>query len=312
MVSIVMAVYNGEKYLQEQLDSIAKQTEEEWRLLIRDDGSMDRTEDIIIQFQQKVTQEIVFFRNEGIKKGAKYNFFALLDKVTQGYVMFCDQDDIWKPDKIKKTLAVMREAEEENGDKPVLVHSDLVVVDANGQTLADSFFASASLPKKATINTLLVQNHVTGCTVMLNKPLVDHMKKLPEYCQDNSIMHDYWAALYAQVFGKIYFLDETTMLYRQHGNNSIGAKDSRSLSYLFQRLKEGKKDYEKKMEASRIQVQSFCEYYKPFFESTQEFQLLEAYSMLGQKSKFARCVFYIKNGVLKNGLIRKIMQLVWG
>lgn len=312
MVSILMAVYNGGKYLQEQLDSIESQTMKQWKLIIRDDGSTDQTVAIIEQFRQNVSQEVLLLQNDGPEKGAKYNFLSLLNQATDDYVMFCDQDDIWKKDKIEKTLKVMQEVEEKSKDKPILVHSDLVVTDADGQTISNSFFASAGLPKQANINTLLVQNHVTGCTIMINKALLENVKNLPKECRDNCIMHDYWVALYAQIFGEIHFLDETTMFYRQHGNNSVGAKDSKKIGYLFQRLRDGKADYAKKMEASRKQMESFCGYYQSHLEQLDEFKLLKEYSVSGQKGKLARCGFYIKNHVWKNGFVRKVMQLIWG
>ncbi len=313
MVSIVMAVYNGEKYLREQLDSIRKQTDRQWKLFIRDDGSTDRTVSIISQFKRSVPQEVVILHNNGGKRGAKHNFLALIDYVSDDYVMFCDQDDVWKPDKIKHTLRFMKKAERLQQDGwPVLVHSNLAVADAEGRVVSDSFFNSAGLPKQSKTGNLLIQNNVTGCTVMINRALLSLAKNLPNACRENCIMHDYWLALCAQIFGKIYFLDESTVSYRQHGENSVGAKDSKSIAYLMGRLRDGRKDYKRQMEASRKQARCFYHYYKPLLEGREEAALLKSYGNLGRRGKFVRCCFYIRHHVWKQGAVRKMMQLIWG
>jgi len=149
MVSILMAVYNGEMYLQEQLNSIESQTVRDWNLIVRDDGSSDQTKEIIREFAGRVSQKVVLLDSDSDKHGPKYNFFALLNETQDSYIMFCDQDDVWKKDKIEKTVAKMQSIEKNAPGTPVLVHTDLEVVDAKGNTISKSFFDSANLKKKS-------------------------------------------------------------------------------------------------------------------------------------------------------------------
>lgn len=325
MVTIVMAVYNGEKYLEEQLESIRLQTYKAWKLLIRDDGSTDHTENIIKRFAERLATEkaegealdvqtVQYVKSgEQDKKGAKYNFLALLEMAEDSYVMCCDQDDVWKPDKIEKTLQKMQQAEQENGTIPILVHSDVEVVDEKKNRISASFFESAGLKKQFTLPELLIQNYVTGCTMMLNASALAYMKQLSQEQKDACLMHDYWVALVAQTFGKVVFLDETTMYYRQHGNNSVGAKSTKSPAYLWKRLRAGKGDYQKKMQQSRQQMKSFCACYEAALQDKkQQYTLLQQYGNLGERGKISRLQFYRKNHVWKNGVIRKLVQIIWG
>lgn len=316
MVSIVMAVYNGEKYIKEQLESIENQTYRDWKLIIRDDGSTDATGSIIEAFAGKVSQSVILLKNNSEsaeERGAKYNFLALLEQVSDSYVMFADQDDIWMECKIEKTLQKMQEKEKEYGsDTPVLVHTDVEVVDENGSTMQKSFFSFAGLRKESSVSHLMIQNNVTGCAMMINRALLEGMGNLESVDKKNIIMHDYWIALYAQIFGKICFLDQTTMKYRQHNANSVGAKDSKNIFYLMRRFLEGRKRYVRDMQASRQQIQAFVMCYKDRKFPGNAGELFEIYASLGEKSKWRRICFYIKYRVWKNGFIRKVMQILWG
>ena len=239
MVTILLATLNGEKYLKAQLESIAAQTYENWQLVVGDDGSTDQTLEILKEFQKEHPNQVTIYENNPPFGSAKGNFINLLRNSYGPHFMFCDQDDVWKRDKIYLTLQKMEALETRYGDKvPILVHSDLSVVDENLEMVAESFFQYANLPKRVMLNRLIVQNSVTGCTVMINRCLQQFfLRQLPI---PKIIMHDYWAALIAKVFGKIGFVNEPTMLYRQHGHNSVGAKDAMNVKFLYGRLKEGK------------------------------------------------------------------------
>lgn len=309
MVTIIMAVYNGECYIREQLESIKQQTYHKWKLIIRDDGSTDKTVDIIKAFQQETEQEVVLYENYPSSGSAKENFFRLLEDADDSYIMFCDQDDIWKEDKILHTLSCMKELEE-NPAIPVLVHSDLAVIDGRGAVKADSFFEYQNLSKTMELPQLLVQNFVTGCTMMINRSLQKYMLEADSH--EKIIMHDYWAALYAAVYGKIGFLPESTMYYRQHENNSVGAKASNSLVRLWNRLMEGRAQYKASMLESFEQVQYFLECSKDKKMDTDNRKLLEGYAALKEKNKWRRLRFYHEKKALKHGRIRVIMQYLWG
>ena len=236
MIDILMTVYNGEQYVVPQIESILNQTDSNWKLFIQDDCSTDRTVELIEPYVRRYPERITLLRNEKNSGSAQKNFFSMLPLVEHSYCMFCDHDDVWKPRKVEMTVRRMMELEQANGqDTPLLVHTDLAVADENLKVLSDSMFRSQNLNRKGNrLNNLLVQNNVTGCTMMVNKALVDMVGPAPKH----AVMHDWWMALIAACFGKIGFVRQATILYRQHRANEVGAKNARSLSYNARRLAE--------------------------------------------------------------------------
>lgn len=315
MITIIMAVYNGQEYIREQLESLKDQTYTEWRLVIRDDRSSDKTAEIVKKFSDEVEQEVIFKVNEKPSGSAKNNFALLINDAKESdYVMFCDQDDIWKKDKIEITFNKMKQAEERYGrDFPLLVHGDVEVIDENGNINADSMFEMSHINADSKLPQILIQNHVTGCTMMCNKKLI---AGISEYASSEYIiMHDYLVALYASVFGKIEVIKKPLLSYRQHSGNSVGAKNNNNAVYLLKRLANGRKSYKEAMETSRNQVKFFVEIYREELAAEKyckEYELMSGYASLGSRAKLYRIMFYKKNHIWKNGTIRKIMQVIWG
>ena len=315
MITIIMAVYNGQEYIREQLESLKDQTYTEWRLVIRDDRGSDKTAEIVKKFSDEVEQEVIFKVNEKPSGSAKNNFALLINDAKESdYVMFCDQDDIWKKDKIEITFNKMKQAEERYGrDFPLLVHGDVEVIDENGNINADSMFEMSHINADSKLPQILIQNHVTGCTMMCNKKLI---AGISEYASSEYIiMHDYLAALYASVFGKIEVIKKPLLSYRQHSGNSVGAKNNNNPVYLLKRLANGRKSYKEAMETSRNQVKFFVEIYRKELAAEkycEEYELMSGYASLGSRAKLYRIMFYKKNHIWKNGTIRKIMQVIWG
>ncbi len=227
----MLAVFDGEKYLKEQLESILNQTVKNIKIIIRDDGSRDSSTQIIDDYCNKYPQ--IISKLDGVPTGsAKQNFAELLKSCDSDYIMFCDQDDVWLPEKIEKTLAAMKAAEC-GGETPVLVHTDLKVVDQSLNVISPSFFTFQKLIQDdITLSKLLVQNYVTGCTVMINRALREKCGLIPNEC----IMHDWWLALVAVLFGKLICINEPTMLYRQHADNQVGAKASYGIAFIKRKL----------------------------------------------------------------------------
>lgn len=132
MIEILLATYNSEKYLTDQLDSLFEQTFEDWHLTVQDDGSTDKTVDILRKYAAVYPEKMTVHVNEKNLGGAKYNFYDMLLKADADYVMTCDHDDVWLPDKMERTMATMKDLEAQNApDIPLLVHTDLTVVDEN-------------------------------------------------------------------------------------------------------------------------------------------------------------------------------------
>lgn len=221
MIDILMATYNGEKFLNEQIDSIINQSFNDWRLYIRDDGSKDNTLNILNSYAEKYKDKIIIVKDNKGNLGSKLCFNELMKHSTSEYIMFSDQDDVWLEKKVEIMINKIKEAELVNGKIiPCVVHSDLSVVNSKLETINPSLWNYEKIdPRKNSFNRLLMKNTITGCTMIMNRTLKELVKDVPLMAN----MHDHWIALVASAFGKIEFIPEATILYRQHENNVVGA-----------------------------------------------------------------------------------------
>lgn len=309
-VDILMATYNGERYIEEQLDSILGQTYKNWRLIVRDDCSNDRTFNILLNYQEMYPDKIKVLKNIRSTGSAKGNFIMLVKDCENPYAMFADQDDVWMPEKIQHSLAAMKNLEKNYGDQiPLLAYTDLEVVSQNLSVISNSFIHAMNLPTRLTVKNELIQNSVTGCTVIVNRCMIQKLNAVNDV--DKLLMHDHFMGIIASVLGKSVFINEPTIKYRQHGNNSVGASNTRSFEYLKKRFLRGKKQFQCDMVKSMEQASYFLELFGNEIVDSRTKQLIRAYSLLKDKSKLKKQAFYIKNGVLKYGVIRKVMQFIW-
>lgn len=234
---ILMATYNGVKYLPAQLDSILNQDTPNWHLTISDDGSTDGTAAILDDYVRRFPEKITRVYSGRCFGNARDHFFWLMGQCKAEYMHFCDQDDVWHPDKVREMQETLEKAEARYGaETPLLVFTDQTVVDENLNQIAPSLMRMQKQNPGATdYRNILFQNIVTGCTSTINRSLAD----LAGRCEDTDevIMHDWWLALVAARFGKLVYLNTATLDYRQHGDNCIGAKNVRSLSYILAKLR---------------------------------------------------------------------------
>ena len=292
-IVILLSTYNGAKYLQNQVASLKNQTFKEFEIIARDDGSSDDSLDILQSYDFKILE------SQG-NIGVKASFSTLLEYALENseaeYFMFCDQDDEWLSDKVEKTVAKMKELEDIYTQTPILVHSDLKVVDENLKVLDDSLWKFQHIdPSRDAINHLLLHNVVTGCTIMINRRLATMVTNIPK----EVITHDWWMAIVASSFGKIGFVDEPLMLYRQHSSNDTGAKNY-GISYFTKKFLE-KQDFLK----YTLQARKFFEVYgEKLDKSTQE--MIENFSYLEKMNWLEKRVLLVKHKIFKNGLIRNI------
>jgi glycosyltransferase involved in cell wall biosynthesis len=237
-VAILLSTYNGDKYLAEQLDSILNQSYKNFIVVIRDDGSSDSTMQQLLQYESNYPNYFHVLKKNEKNMGASASFSYLVDYVLHNkdqaglaspYMMFCDQDDVWLENKIETALSVMQKHEKGRNNIPILIHSDLSVVSASGEEIAESFIRYQGLKvNRNRFSQLVLINLVTGCAAMINRALAE--KSLPVH--QDAIMHDWWFALIASAFGEIVFIDKPLIHYRQHGSNTIGAKkQSRSTPF---------------------------------------------------------------------------------
>lgn len=307
-VDILMAICNGEFYLEEQIKSILNQSYNNICLLLRDDGSADNSMEIVRKYADHFPDIVRLISDARGCLGAIQNFSMLLSHSSAQYVMFCDQDDIWLPKKIELTLKKIKAMESEFGENtPLLVHTNLKVVDEHLDVLSASFWKYHCLDPGATsLNRLLVQNVVTGCTVMINKPLKCLAYPIPE----NARWHDYWFALVAAAFGKIGQINKPMVLYRQHGKNQVGASKWPATlvqsSDFFSLLKKHKKG----LESEQRQASVFLEQYLNLL-CDKDHQIVACFSRFNDFGFFRKKYYIIKHKYYRTGFIRNIALLMF-
>ena len=232
-VVILMATYNGENFLNELLDSLKKQTFTSWTLYVQDDLSTDGTMDCLRKAALEDSRIVILPNKE--KKGAMRNFMDLLQKVSARYYMFCDHDDVWLPNKVEVTLKKMKEQESLHPNKPIVVHTDLRVVDAQLKDICSSFWQMSRIQPEMlrTFDEIAGRYLTTGCTMMVNNAA----KNVSIPLSSRALMHDSWiTCCVLKKGGMVAEVSTPTILYRQHGKNVVGARDSRE-HYLAKKIK---------------------------------------------------------------------------
>jgi glycosyltransferase involved in cell wall biosynthesis len=218
-----MSTYNGERYLNQQLDSILAQSVSEWQLFIRDDGSTDSTLDLLQKYANNHPKKIHII-TDGENLGACKSFERLLQlHGNADYIAFADQDDVWLPDKIELSLRTIKQAEQQYPNLPIVVHTDLQVVDEHLNEISPSFWQYSNIRPSLlndNLHYLAICNSVTGCTALLNHNVC--LCSLP--FSKNAYMHDAWIALQTKYNnGVIIPIFQSTIRYRQHNKNALGA-----------------------------------------------------------------------------------------
>ncbi len=214
LINILIATYNGAKYLPEQLDSIYRQCHAHFSIIVRDDCSSDETIQILNK-EAKRSNLVVLYGQRNL--GPAKNFFTLLEKADPeaDYFAFCDQDDIWLEDKLQR--AVMKLAKADMG-LPLLYCGPVIYA-----TEACVPIRQSSIPNSIDFGNALIENVITGCTIVMNKSARNLIiNNTPENC----LMHDSWCYLVISCFGSILYDSQPKILYRQHSKNYFGVSDS--------------------------------------------------------------------------------------
>ena len=214
MISVCMATYNGEKYVEEQTRSILCQLGKDDELIISDDASNDNTITVI---QQIKDDRIKILHNEN--HGIVHNFENALRNATGNYIFLCDQDDIWLPNKVNEMLEVLQSYD--------LVVSDCVVVDKNLKVISNSFFREEASCKGFVKN--LYKNSYLGCCMAFRKKILEYVLPFPKHIA----MHDIWIGLNVELRGSSFFLEKPLILYRRHGGNASSSSEKSHNPFLY-------------------------------------------------------------------------------
>lgn len=231
---IMMAAYNGGKYISQQIESILGQTYENWILLISDDGSSDDTLRIIERYVKKDPRILpaISHKSEG---GASSNFYFLLEKAKQisdgfEYYFFCDQDDIWETEKIEKEIADLR-----NQNGIAACYSDLTIMTEEGDIVVKmSDIQDIRMNKQEDI--FFNQMYIWGNTLAFNGQLLEHMF-IPEK-NARRISHDHYVGFYGCAFGHVSFIDEPLVRYRRYDANVSELPHKYDLKKVLYRVKD--------------------------------------------------------------------------
>jgi len=305
-ILILLSTYNGENYLSEQLDSIIAQTHSNWLLLIRDDLSTDNTSKIIAEYENKDSRINLIRKISGNNIGANASFSILLDyalkNTDSNYFMFCDQDDVWFPNKIELSLNKLLQHESPaTNHQPLLIFTDKFITDRNLNKLSKSYYKYQRIQTdKIALNQQLLQNVPTACTMIFNRTLAELANSIPQ----ESVMHDHWISLVASSFGKIYYIDEPTMYYRQHSSNVFGAKKY-GINLIMQKYKQGITEARNKIYIQCKQAKKLLETHRNKLNKEQV-KMLEDFSKLPNQPWLTRRKLLIKHKIYKSGLLRNL------
>lgn len=302
---ILMATYNGATYLREQLDSILNQSYTHWHLTVSDDVSTDETVRILDEYTRLYPEKISRVDLGRRFGSSKAHFMHLCENCDADVIALCDQDDVWFPDKLEKLTALLQENMRACGNEtPLLVFSDQIPVDAELNPLSDSLVRmQASYVADIDWHALIFQNVVTGGACMFNKSL--NKLAFSGSCPEKIIMHDWWLGLTAARFGRIAYLNEPTSYYRQHDQNSVGAKNVSNPAYVIGRLVHLSNVYKVILFRKEQAVQMHKTYFEMLSEDDRAFLL-----RFGRRR--SGLIFYLRNLRFIHGFFKRAALILLG
>lgn len=296
-IAVLLGTYNGERFLSEQLDSLLNQDCRDFRVFVHDDGSKDKTCEILSDYSGKYPDFITIIDGASTHS-PKGNFLFLLKSVESDFYMFCDQDDIWHKNKIQLSFDTIQEKSKDFSGLPYCTFTDLCVTDSKMDVISDSFYKVIGRnPQCSDYISLLKKNVFVGCTMMFNKSLRDETIKIKDI--NNIPMHDLWVGIIASLKGKVSFIEEATINYRQHESNNMGVSEQKkSIFRKFRMLSDIIKIKKNKtVEQRKIAL----ELMKLFEENSEKHEFFRQLSEISGRNKFSRLAFYKKKGLLNDG-----------
>lgn len=292
-----MATYNGENYIEKQLNSILNQTHRDWQLYVRDDQSTDNTIDVLNSFVEKDSRIKIIQDDLGnLRSTQNFNILMEFCQDFGDYFMFSDQDDIWLDNKIEISL---REIKKIENNKPSLVCCAQTLIDEEDNIINNN---NEAYCPKLSLNILMTMNYNYGCTMIINKQLLKRCISIPRSAEN----HDYWISLIAVISKANYiFLTEKLMLYRQHNNNVSGNYQNSSLKNRWSRIKKNEEIYAIR---SKIKMLADVVSRSDKFISQADRELIENYIKIVPKGGIKALSFVIRNEIKK---INRLSTLIY-
>lgn len=308
-IGICLATFNGARFLQAQLDSIAAQTHRGWKLYVRDDGSNDGTGECVAAFAARHPDRVVVIRDGLGRLGPLANFARLMEIVPEPYVAFSDQDDVWRPARLARSLSRLRALEARvPAGTPAMVHADRRLIDARGAEIAPSYWRSRGLDAaRFDFGSCLSFCLAAGSTMLVNRPLLDLAVPVPPAAR----MHDCWVELLAHAFGVVDAIDEIALDHRRHGKNASGpgtdndSRRARRWHARALRLWRGRSVQRRIAAACLAQAAALLRHHGPALPASKRRQL-EAFVSLPAQSFAARARTLSKVGAMGPGPVRML------
>lgn len=301
-IDIVLATYQGEHFIAEQLTSIAAQTQAPTRLLVADDGSTDRTCSIIEAFARTAAFPVVWIARDRVGSAAG-NFARLLAATRSDLVVLCDQDDFWPPQRLANLVAAYT-AFGSFQTPCVLVH-DLTLIEGSGAVIGTSFWRHQAFDPVhgSRFGTLLVMNSFPGCAMVCNRALLERALPIPA----EAIMHDWWLALVAAGCGSVVVIDQALGAYRLHSSNAVGAP----VQAWWSRIRRGRlgSGVGRRTALSQAIIQARVLRRRGVIIRAPEAALLRRFSACLQLSSCARRRLLLRTTIRKTGWLRHLGML---
>lgn len=299
-IQVLVATCEGERWLDGLLKSLVDQERAADSVLIFDDVSHDNTVDIARRFRDRLPLRIM--EGKDGRSGAAAAFSRLLAHCDGRYLLLADQDDVWRGDKIALLAGEMGRLEQLHGrDTPLLVYSDYRLIDERDARIADSGMRAQHFTQAAgtSLRRGLVQNVVPGCTVMINRALAELARPVPA----EAVMHDWWLALVASGLGRVGYIDEPLVDYRQHGGNAVGASPWQWAAKLGEVSRPGIMCRREEYRRARAQAGAYHRRYAELMRP-EDRRALEGFLELERQGYWRRRLSAARLGLRKDGWVR--------
>lgn len=273
LISIILPTYNGEQFLKKQLESIFLQTCQDFELIVADDASTDATLEILKSYSDR--DNFYFYVNHN-NQGFISNFCSAMKKAKGQYIVPCDQDDIWLPDKLDALLAEV--------DDHLLVYSNSELIDENDNLLGKDLLQLLKINCISGNNfrAFYYSNCVTAHTMLFRRELLAYVDTLPE-----TVYHDHWLAFIASRLGTIHYVDKKLVRYRRHGSSVTTTVKKKKLPANPLAYLRDKADRQSRRNQTKLtKLKDFQAFNRQINQQDPELDII-----IGELEKFDRCFF---------------------